>query len=131
MAEENMSQRDPFANGSGQQHGSTLQDDPTALRAQLLELQAQVQKAKEDAQARQVLLRDVRRLREKCEQADIEVGRLQRQLANVHNTISFRLGHALIESSKSLSALRALPVVLRQLRRDALDRRSKKNSQTG
>ena len=71
---------------------------------------------------REVLARDVRRLREKCEDAEIEIARLRKQLAQVHNTLSFRLGYALIESTKSFGALRALPRLMVQLRRDAKER---------
>jgi hypothetical protein len=64
------------------------------------------------------LERENRRLRERCEQAELEIVRLERSVKGVESTLSFRLGHALIQSTKSLNGLRALPLVLSELRRD-------------
>ena len=64
------------------------------------------------------LERENRRLRERCESAELEIVQLERNLKSVENTLSFRLGHALIQSTKSLNGLRALPLVLSELRRD-------------
>jgi hypothetical protein len=64
------------------------------------------------------LERENRRLRERCEEAELEIVRLERGLKSVESTLSFRLGHALIQSTKSLNGLRALPLVLSELRRD-------------
>jgi hypothetical protein len=64
------------------------------------------------------LERENRRLRERCESAELQIVQLERNLKSVENTLSFRLGHALIQSTKSLNGLRALPLVLSELRRD-------------
>lgn len=70
------------------------------------------------------LERENRRLRERCEEAELQIAQLERSLKTVEGTLSFRLGHALIQSTKSLNGLRALPLVLAELRRD--NRRRKK-----
>lgn len=64
------------------------------------------------------LERENRRLRERCEAAELQIVQLERNIKSVENTLSFRLGHALIQSTKSLNGLRALPLVLSELRRD-------------
>jgi hypothetical protein len=69
------------------------------------------------------LERENRRLRKRCEEAEIEISYLERSLKNTENTLSFRLGYALIHSTKSLEALRALPAVLVELSRDSRRRR--------
>jgi hypothetical protein len=83
--------------------------------------------ALDDAAARAVLAREVVLLLERCEELDLQVSRLERKLSGVHNTLSFRLGHALIRSTKSLEDLWALPHVLGRLRRESrLRRRAQK-----
>ncbi|HEX6243173.1 MAG TPA: hypothetical protein VFZ61_19805, partial [Polyangiales bacterium] len=62
-----------------------------------------------------------------CEEAELEIAQLERSLKSIEGTLSFRLGHALIQSTKSLNGLRALPLVLAELRRD--NRRRKKDDE--
>jgi hypothetical protein len=69
------------------------------------------------------LERQNRRLRKRCEEAEIEIDFLERKLKSTEDTLSFRLGYALIHSTKSLRALRALPSVLLELSRDSARRR--------
>lgn len=64
-----------------------------------------------------------RRLRKRCEDAELEINHLERSLKNTENTLSFRLGYALIHSTKSLDALRSLPAALVELSRDSRRRR--------
>lgn len=64
------------------------------------------------------LERENRRLRERCEETELENAQLTRSLRSVEETLSFRLGHALIQSTKSVQGLRALPRVLAELRKD-------------
>ena len=66
------------------------------------------------------LERENHHLRERCEQAELENVELERALQRVENTLSFRLGHALIQSTKSLDGLKALPLLLAELRSDSL-----------
>ena len=70
------------------------------------------------------LERENRRLRERCEEAELESAELEKSLKNSENTLSFRLGHALIQATKSVDGVRALPALLAELRRDS--RRRKK-----
>jgi hypothetical protein len=70
------------------------------------------------------LERQNRRLRKRCEEAEIEIDYLERKLKSTEDTLSFRLGYALIHSTKSLQALRALPSVLLELGHDSRQRRS-------
>lgn len=70
------------------------------------------------------LERENRRLRERCEEAELESAELEKGLKNAENTLSFRLGHALIQATKSVDGVRALPALLAELRRDS--RRRKK-----
>jgi chromosome segregation ATPase len=69
------------------------------------------------------LERENRRLRKRCEEAELEINHLERSLKNTENTLSFRLGYALIHSTKSLDALRSLPSALMELSRDSRRRR--------
>jgi hypothetical protein len=64
-----------------------------------------------------------RRLRKRCEDAELEINHLERSLKNTENTLSFRLGYALIHSTKSLDALRSLPAALLELSQDSRRRR--------
>jgi chemotaxis response regulator CheB len=73
------------------------------------------------------LERENRRLRERCEEAELESAELVKQLKNAENTLSFRLGHALIQAGKSADGVRALPALLAELRRDS--RRRKKRDE--
>lgn len=75
------------------------------------------------AGARAALEAEVRRLRENAEQRDLEIGRLSRKLERATDTLSFRLGFALIHSTKSWAHLKALPRVLVELQQDARARR--------
>jgi predicted nuclease with TOPRIM domain len=70
-----------------------------------------------------------RRLRERCQEAELESVELEKRLKNTENTLSFRLGHALIEATKSSHGMRALPAVLAELRRDS--GRRKKQGEPG
>jgi predicted RNase H-like nuclease (RuvC/YqgF family) len=69
------------------------------------------------------LERQNHRLRKRCEDAELEILKLERSLKNTENTLSFRLGYALIHSTKSVRALRNLPSVLLELRQDPRRRR--------
>jgi predicted RNase H-like nuclease (RuvC/YqgF family) len=69
------------------------------------------------------LERQNRRLRKRCEEAEVEIDYLERKLKSTEDTLSFRLGYALIHSTKSLQAMRSLPSVLRELSRDSARRR--------
>lgn len=69
------------------------------------------------------LERENRRLRKRCEDAELEINHLEKSLSNVENTLSFRLGYALIHSTKSLDALRSLPSALLELSRDSRRRK--------
>lgn len=73
------------------------------------------------------LERENRRLRERCEEAELETAELEKSLKNAENTLSFRLGHALIQATKSVDGVRALPALLAELRRDS--RRRKKRDE--
>jgi hypothetical protein len=75
------------------------------------------------------LERENRRLRERCEEAELESAELEKSLKNAENTLSFRLGHALIQATKSVDGVRALPALLTELRRDS--RRRKKREERG
>jgi hypothetical protein len=75
------------------------------------------------------LERENRRLRERCEEAELESVELEKSLKTAENTLSFRLGHALIQATKSMDGVRALPAVLAELRSDS--RRRKKRSERG
>lgn len=68
-----------------------------------------------------------RRLRERCEEAELQIVQLERGVQNVENTLSFRLGNALIQSTKSVNGLKALPQVIGELRQDARRRKSGDN----
>jgi hypothetical protein len=83
--------------------------------------------AKADELTRRVrdLERENRRLRERCEEAELESAELEKSLRNAENTLSFRLGHALIQATKSVNGVRALPVVLAELRRDSRQRKKR------
>jgi septal ring factor EnvC (AmiA/AmiB activator) len=85
--------------------------------------------AKTEDLARRIreLERENRRLRERCEEAELETVELEKSLKNAENTLSFRLGHALIQATKSVDGVRALPAVLGELRRDS--RRRKKRDE--
>jgi hypothetical protein len=78
----------------------------------------------------ELLEREVRMLRERCEEADITIGRLQRQVRDSQQTISFRLGYALLQASKSLDDLRALPGTLLDLRAEVLRRKRRQSNLT-
>jgi predicted RNase H-like nuclease (RuvC/YqgF family) len=69
-----------------------------------------------------------RRLRERCEEAELQIVQLERGVKSVENTLSFRLGNALIQSTKSVSGLKALPQVIGELRQDARQRRGGDNA---
>jgi hypothetical protein len=69
------------------------------------------------------LERENRRLRERCEEAELKIVQLERNVKGVEDTLSFRLGHALIQSTKSLNGLKALPLVLAELRQDTRRRK--------
>lgn len=69
------------------------------------------------------LERQNKRLRKRCEDAELEIVSLEKKLKDTENTLSFRLGYALIHSTKSMQTLRALPSVLLELRRDSRRRR--------
>lgn len=71
----------------------------------------------------QELERQNRRLRKRCEDAELEIHKLERSVKSTENTLSFRLGYALIQSTKSARALRKLPSVLLELSQDARRRR--------
>lgn len=71
------------------------------------------------------LERENRRLRERCEEAELESAALEKSLKNAENTLSFRLGHALIHATKSVDGVRALPALLAELRRDSLRRKKR------
>lgn len=71
------------------------------------------------------LERENRRLRERCEEAELESAELLRSLKNAENTLSFRLGHALIQATKSVDGARALPALLAELRRDSRGRKQR------
>jgi predicted RNase H-like nuclease (RuvC/YqgF family) len=73
------------------------------------------------------LERENRRLRERCEEAELESAELEKSLKSAEDTLSFRLGHALIQATKSVDGVRALPALLAELRRDA--RRRKKRDE--
>lgn len=73
------------------------------------------------------LERENRRLRERCEEAELLGAELEKSLKNAENTLSFRLGHALIQATKSVDGVRALPALLAELRRDS--RRRKKRDE--
>jgi hypothetical protein len=75
------------------------------------------------------LERENRRLRERCEEAELESAELEKSLKSAENTLSFRLGHALIQATKSVHGVRALPALLAELRRDS--RRRKKREERG
>lgn len=77
------------------------------------------------------LERENHRLRERCEQAELENVELERALQRVENTLSFRLGHALIQSTKSVDGLKALPLVLGEIRRDSLRLKRRGNRPKG
>jgi hypothetical protein len=70
------------------------------------------------------LERDNRRLRERCEDAELKIVQLEGSVKSMENTLSFRLGHALIQSTKSLNGLKALPLVLAELRQDTRRRKA-------
>jgi hypothetical protein len=80
--------------------------------------------AEELARRVRELERENRRLRERCEQAELQTAEAEKRLKNAENTLSFRLGHALIQATKSVDGVRALPALLSELRRDS--RRRKK-----
>jgi predicted nuclease with TOPRIM domain len=82
-------------------------------------------KAEELARRVRELERENRRLRERCEEAELESAELEKSLRNAENTLSFRLGHALIQATKSVNGVRALPVVLAELRRDSMQRKKR------
>jgi hypothetical protein len=85
-----------------------------------------VKRPEEAEQLRQAMARlerENRRLRKRCEEAELEINYLERSLKNTENTLSFRLGYALIHSTKSLDALRSLPSALLELSRDSRRRR--------
>lgn len=86
--------------------------------------------AEEMARRVRELERENRRLRERCEEAELESAELEKSLRNAENTLSFRLGHALIQATKSVDGVRALPAVLAELRRDS-QKRGKKRSERG
>jgi hypothetical protein len=69
------------------------------------------------------LERENRRLRERCEEAELKIVQLERNVKSVEETLSFRLGHALIQSTKSINGLKALPLVLAELRQDTRRRK--------
>lgn len=71
------------------------------------------------------LERENRRLRERCEEAELESVELEKSLKNAENTLSFRLGHALIQATKSVDGVRALPALLSELRRDSRRRKQR------
>jgi hypothetical protein len=73
------------------------------------------------------LERENRRLRERCEEAELESAELEKSLKNAENTLSFRLGHALIQASKSVDGVRALPALLAELRRDSRRRKKRED----
>lgn len=84
------------------------QGDASTEVSELSELRARVAQ----------LERENRRLRERCEEAELQVVQLERGVKNVENTLSFRLGNALIQSTKSVDGLKSLPRVLGELRSD-------------
>lgn len=69
------------------------------------------------------LERQNQRLRKRCEDAELEILKLERSLKATENTLSFRLGYALIHSTKSARTLRTLPSVLLELSQDSRRRR--------
>lgn len=87
----------------------------TAKKQDTAELSERVQK----------LERENRRLRERCEEAELELVELERRLRATENTLSFRLGHAIIQATKSPEGVRALPAVLSELREDSQRRKTR------
>lgn len=85
--------------------------------------------AEELARRVRELERENRRLRERCEEAELESAELEKGLKNAEKTLSFRLGHALIQATKSIDGVRALPALLAELRRDS--RLRKKRDERG
>jgi hypothetical protein len=65
----------------------------------------------------------LRMLTERYEDSLDEIHKLNRKIQNVENTLSFRLGYALIHSTKSINAALSLPQTLGQLRKEAVNRR--------
>ena len=93
------------------------QGDPSAS-GELLQLRLRVAQLEQEN----------RRLRERCEEAELQIVQLERGVKTVENTLSFRLGHALIQSTKSISGLKALPGVIGELRQDARQRKGGDNT---
>lgn len=86
--------------------------------------------AEELARRVRELERENRRLRERCEEAELESAELEKRLKNAENTLSFRLGHALIQATKSVDGARALPAMLAELRRDSRQKGKKRNERS-
>jgi predicted RNase H-like nuclease (RuvC/YqgF family) len=92
--------------GNGSHKARAGSGDEDALRAQLQKLE-----------------RENRRLRERCERAELEVADLEKRVRGVENTLSFRLGYALIHATKSMDGLRGLPSELAELSRESRRRK--------
>lgn len=73
---------------------------------------------------RDELMEDLRQLRRRLEKSELEKADLQRKLARSRETLSFRLGHAIIQAGKSAKGALALPKTLYALSRESRKKKS-------